>query len=71
MRSYRTILKEIDNLNRITNKDSNVYGNINRYQKDLYDLRRHIRYLIYLSRSEGLNFPEDKFLILIKGYNNE
>lgn len=70
-RNYKRISHEIDNLNKIKNKDSNIYTNIDNYKKDINDLRRHIRYLVYLSRTNGIEFPEDKLTTLIKGYNNE
>lgn len=71
MRSYKTILNEINNLEKINNKDININNNINQYKKDLLNLRSHMRYLIYLSRLDGIQFPEDKILTMLKEYNNK
>lgn len=70
IRNYRIVLREIDNLNKSKSKDENINKNIELYQKELYNLRSHIRYLVYLSRAEGVEFPEDKLLTLLKGYAN-
>ena len=70
IRNYKILIKEIDNLSKSKNRDENIDKNIELYKKELYDLRSHIRYLVYLSRANGIEFPEDKLIALLKGHVN-